>query len=69
MIVVYADETGTQGLKKGGKEPAPGVYGFLANLKTWNGFRRVWSKALQEYGVNYFHFRELNPSGRLVHKR
>jgi len=65
MIVVYADETGTQGLRKGGKEPAPGVYGFMDVPEGWERFRGAWSAALKKYGVDYFHFRELNPLLRL----
>src|SRR5207249_3776059 len=62
MIVVYADETGTQGLKPDGKEPAPGVYGFVATRKRWQKFCEVWTSALGKYKVSYFHFRELHPS-------
>ncbi|MGO8700856.1 MAG: DUF3800 domain-containing protein [Limisphaerales bacterium] len=65
MLVVYADETGTQGLKKGGREPAPGIYGFIETPLYWEGFRHRWLDALAEHGVKYFHFRELNKSERL----
>jgi hypothetical protein len=63
-IEVYADETGTHGLKKGGKEPAPGVYGFIASVEYWEIFRIEWSKTLIKYNAPYFHFRELHPSER-----
>jgi hypothetical protein len=64
MIVVYADETGTHGLKKGGKEPAPGVYGFMATPKEWEEFRVKWKTKLEQYGAQYFHFKEVNQAGR-----
>jgi hypothetical protein len=64
MIVVYADETGTHGLKKGGKEPAPGIYGFMATPEQWEYFRSIWSAALKKYDVDYFHFRDLLPQQR-----
>jgi hypothetical protein len=64
MLVVYADETGTHGLKKGGKEPAPGVYGFIATPQYWEGFRHTWLAALAKHNAPYFHFRELNKSER-----
>jgi hypothetical protein len=61
MLVLYADETGTHGIKKDGKEPAPGVYGFLATPDIWDKFRVEWRTALSQpkYDVPYFHFREL----------
>jgi hypothetical protein len=64
MLAVYADETGTHGLKKGGKEPAPGVYGYIATPEYWETFRRSWSSGLAKYNAPYFHFRELNPPER-----
>jgi hypothetical protein len=64
MIVVYADETGTGGLQHGGKEPAPGVYGFLATCEMWERFRIDWKSVLDRHGAPYFHFRELNTAGR-----
>jgi hypothetical protein len=64
MLEVYADETGTGGVPKSGKEPAPGLYGFLATVEMWGRFRKEWRSALDRYGTPYFHFRELNPSER-----
>jgi hypothetical protein len=64
MLVVYADETGTGGIARDGKEPAPGVYAFLACAETWDVFRKQWQSGLDFFGVKYFHFRELNPTAR-----
>jgi hypothetical protein len=65
MICVYADETGTCGIQhKTGKEPAPGVYGYLATPKMWEAFQDDWKATLVKYEVPYFHFRELNRAGR-----
>ncbi|HEV7924001.1 MAG TPA: hypothetical protein VGR14_01515 [Verrucomicrobiae bacterium] len=61
MIAVYADETGTGGIPKSGKEPAPGVYGYLATPEYWDQFRLKWQAMLDNHGAPYFHFRELNP--------
>jgi hypothetical protein len=47
MIVVYADETGT-GKVLSGKEPAPGVYGYLATPEMWETFRNEWKSALAQ---------------------
>ena len=46
MLEVYADETGTGGVPKSGKEPAPGLYGFLATVEMWGRFRKEWRSAL-----------------------
>ena len=62
QIVVYADESGTHGA--GGKEPAPGVYGFIATVEYWEKFCLEWTALLKSYDVPYFHFRELNKSER-----
>jgi hypothetical protein len=64
MIAVYADETGTGGVPKSGKEPSPGMYGFLATPEMWEIFRKDWKAKLDEYCIPYFHFRELHPSER-----
>ncbi|HEX3720602.1 MAG TPA: hypothetical protein VH595_21845 [Verrucomicrobiae bacterium] len=64
MLAVYADETGTHGLKEGGKEPAPGVYGFIATPNYWDGFRHKWSAGLAKHGASYFHFNELTRPAR-----
>ena len=49
---------------KGGKEPAPGVYGFIETPEYWEGFQEKWNAGLRKYNVPYFHFRELNPPER-----
>jgi hypothetical protein len=67
-IIVYADETGTGGLQKNKKEPAPGVYGYLATSEMWEDFKKNWKAVLDQYGAPYFHFRELNKSERLKPK-
>jgi hypothetical protein len=61
MIAAYSDETGTGGIPKSGKEPAPGVYGFLATPEYWEQFRLKWKAMLDTHGAPYFHFCELNP--------
>jgi len=61
MLVVYADESGTGGIPKSGKEPAPGVCGYLATPEIWEQFRIAWKLKLAEYKADYFHFRELDP--------
>jgi hypothetical protein len=58
MIAIYADETGTHGLVPGGKEPAPGIYGFMASPEEWETFRKKWSAVLKKYNAPYFHFRD-----------
>jgi hypothetical protein len=65
MIVVYADETGTGGIPKSGKEPAPGVCGYLATPEMWEQFRILWQSTLEKNEADYFHFRELDKSERL----
>lgn len=60
MIVIYADESGThdhRGEKKGAQFPI--IAGFAATKETWDGFHCEWEKILNEFGVNYFHAREL----------
>ncbi|MGA2544543.1 MAG: hypothetical protein ABSG78_23585 [Verrucomicrobiota bacterium] len=69
QIVVYADETGTQGIQPGGKEPAPGVYGFMDTVDSWGRFRVEWVEALKKHHAPYFHFRELHPKLRSEKKR
>ena len=64
MLVVYADETGTHGLQKGGREPAPGIYGLLATDLQWEKFRDVWATDLKRHTTPYFHFRDLHSSSR-----
>jgi|ERR1035441_46905 hypothetical protein len=64
MIVVYADETGTSDIPKSGKEPAPGVYGFLATPDDWEIFRKQWRAMLAKHKACYFHFREATRAGR-----
>jgi hypothetical protein len=60
MIVVYADESGTGGIPKSGKEPAPTICGFLATPEMWDKFRLDWKSALNDHKAPYFHFRELD---------
>jgi len=60
MIVVYADESGTHGVRDG-KEPAPTICGFLATPEMWEKFRLDWTSGLKRHGAPHFHFRELNP--------
>ena len=62
MLVVYADESGTGGIPKSGKEPAPGVYGYLATPEIWEQFRIAWKSTLKNHDAEYFHFRELDPN-------
>lgn len=62
MIACYADETGTGGIPKAGKEPAPGFYGFLATPADWEDFRLNWDSMLKKHDAPYFHFRELDPN-------
>lgn len=70
QIVVYADETGTHGLQPGRKEPAPGVYGFMDTVESWERFLHEWRDALKEHkNAPYFHFRELHPKLRADSKR
>lgn len=64
MIVVYADESGTGGIPKSGKEPAPGICGFLATPESWDEFISKWKAMLAKHGAPYFHFRELLPEER-----
>jgi hypothetical protein len=64
MIVVYADETGTGDVPKSGKEPSPGVYGFLATPGDWEIFRQQWKAMLAKHKAYYFHFREATRVGR-----
>lgn len=64
MIVVYADETGTGGIPRTGKEPAPGICGFLATPDMWEKFRSDWNAALKAHKAPYFHFRELDRNER-----
>jgi len=64
MIVVYADETGTGDVPKSGKEPSPGVYGFLATPDNWEIFRQQWKAMLAKHKACFFHFREATPAGR-----
>jgi hypothetical protein len=64
MIVVYADESGTGGIPKSGKEPAPTICGFLATPEKWGEFRVSWKQMLSKHDAKYFHFRELNKSER-----
>lgn len=67
MIVVYADETGTGGIPKSGKEPAPGVCGYLATPEAWEQFRPTWKSMLKKHDAEYFHFRELDPNFQKKH--
>jgi hypothetical protein len=60
MIAVYADETGTGGIPKSGKEPAPGIYGYLVTPEHWEQFRLRWKATLDKHAAPYFHFCELN---------
>lgn len=64
MLTVFADETGTGGIQPSGKEPAPGVYGFIATSEYWESFRHEWSAGLKKHGAPYFHFYELSPAAR-----
>jgi hypothetical protein len=64
MIVVYADETGTGGIPKSRKEPAPGVCGYLARIEEWEAFRTRWKSSLKAHKAEFFHFRDLNKSER-----
>src|SRR5580658_4464968 len=65
MIVAYADESGTGGIPKSGKEPAPTICGLLATPETWETFRVSWKHVLSKHGADYFHFRELNKTERV----
>jgi hypothetical protein len=65
MIVVYADESGTGGIPKSGKEPAPGICGYLATPEMWDGFIVAWKAMLAKHDAPYFHFRELSQESRL----
>ncbi len=62
MIACYADESGTGGIPKSGKEPAPSVCGYLATPETWDQFRIEWKSTVKKHGAEYFHFRELDPN-------
>jgi hypothetical protein len=65
MIVVYADETGTGGMPKNGKDPSPGVYGFMATPEDWEEFRLSWKSGLDAHKkAPYFHFCELTRPAR-----
>jgi hypothetical protein len=64
MLTVYADETGTGGIPRSGKEPSPGIYGLIATPEYWETFCRDWGEALKKHGSEYFHFCELSPVGR-----
>jgi hypothetical protein len=69
MIALYADETGTGGIPKSGKEPSPGFYGFLATTEEWEQFILRWKKMLKKHNdAKYFHFRELDKGYRQKHK-
>ncbi len=48
MLVVFADETGTGGIQKG-REPAPGVCGFVATPEMWENFRTSWKTMLKKH--------------------
>jgi hypothetical protein len=59
MLIVYADESGTNdptGQERGSAIPT--VCGFVETADYWAQFRRKWKRMLDAYRALYFHFRE-----------
>jgi hypothetical protein len=53
MLQVYADES----MKA---ENVLGFCGYIESPEYWGGFRKKWKRILENYGPQYFHFKEFN---------
>ena len=59
ILQFYIDESGRlhpDVLSKGDQNPV--VCGYIDTPENWKRFRLTWKKILNDYGADYFHFRE-----------